>query len=632
MFAYVRDASGTIASRWLVFSLVALALVATAHADETQPAKRPNILWLTCEDMSPNLGCFGDKLARTPNLDRLAAEGVRYSLAFSTSGVCAPSRSCLITGVYPSSLGTQFMRCKGTLPDFVRCYPEYLRDAGYRCTNNVKTDYNFDPKTPPWNESSRTAHWRGRKPGQPFFAVFNDEVTHESKCRLRGEEFEKLVSRLPRNQRTDPAKVTLPPYYADTPEARQDWANYLDTIAVMDLAAGDRLAQLEADGLADDTIVFFYSDHGVGLPRAKRWLYESGTHVPLIIRFGKNFLHLAPVAPGEATDRLVSFVDFAPTVLSLAGIPIPKHMQGVPFLGTQAGPPREYVFGIRDRMDETVDVIRSVRDRKYRYIRNDMPFVTYAQWLEYAEEGNTLHSMRRLLAEGKLSGPPAVFFQPTKPAEELYDVEADPHEIRNLAGSADHRAILKRLRGQHDKWQTETLDLGLIPEPDLHSRCGKRAPYDVVRGENNPFPLERIRAAALIAQQGTASLDEMTALLADNDPAVRYWGATGLAASAKDGSRAQPALIRHLSDESGSVRVAAARALLLMGENGPALSRLTRDLADENEWVRHRAALALGELGPRAASARAQLETASKDTNDYTMRAARRALQLLDAK
>ncbi len=325
---------------------------------------RPNILWITCEDMSPNMGCYGDTFAHTPNLDALAARGIRYTHAFSTSGVCAPSRSCLITGVYPSSLGTHFMRCRGELPEFIRCYSEYLRKAGYYCTNNSKTDYNFVHPRSAWDESSAKAHWRNRKPGQPFFAIFNNTDTHESKIRSRGAEFARLTARLKPEQRHDPAKVKLPPYHADTPEARRDWANDYDLITAMDIESGDLLKQLDEDGVAEDTIVFFYSDHGVGLQRSKRWLYDSGMRVPLIVHFPKKFQHLAPLPSGSVTDRLVSFVDFAPTLLSLAGVPTPMHMQGVAFLGPKAGPPREYVYGIRDRMDERHDIIRAVRDQR----------------------------------------------------------------------------------------------------------------------------------------------------------------------------------------------------------------------------------------------------------------------------
>lgn len=591
--------------------------------------KRPHILWLTCEDSSPNLGCYGDSAAITPNLDRLAKEGVRYTLAFSTSGVCAPSRSCLITGVYPSSLGTHFMRCKGTLPDFVKCFPEYLRSSGYYCTNNVKTDYNFDPPKSAWDESSNKAHWKNRPAAKPFFAVFNNTVTHESQYRKRGADFEKMVSRVTKEQRHDPAKVTLPPFYPDTPEARLDWAQYLDTLTMMDLEAGDALAELEQAGLADDTIVFFFSDHGVGLPRAKRWLYDSGTHVPLIVRFGKNFRHLAPSAPGTTSERLVSFVDFAPTVLSLARVTIPEHMQGVPFLGAKAGPPREYVFGLRDRMDETHDIIRSVRDRRFKYIRNYMPHVPYAQHLAYAELGPTLQSMRRKHVEGKLNSQQELFFRRTKPPEELFDCDSDPHNLRNLAADPAHAKTLDRFRAEHQRWMRDSLDLGLVPEPDLHDRCGESPPYVWARQSDSSFPREKILAAALTAQSGPTGRDQMTALLSDPDAAVRYWGVTGLIALGAESKPVVPRLLGALKDPSPTVRVTAARALFPLGEEEVALSVLKRGLRDDNPWVRHHAALALDSFGQRAAPLKAELEGALKDENEYVVRVATHALEFL---
>jgi uncharacterized sulfatase len=612
-----------------------------------EPAQRPNFLWLTCEDMSPHLGCYGEPLAKTPNLDRLARQGVRYTQAFSTSGVCAPSRSCLITGVYPSSLGTQFMRCRGTLPPFIRCFSGELRDQGYYCSNNVKTDYNFTPPASAWDESSRSAHWRNRPTGIPFFAVFNNTVTHESQVRLRGEAFEKIMQGVPRSDRHDPAVMVLPPYYPDTPEARQDWAQYFDVISAMDGWVGEHLARLDEAGLADDTIVFFFSDHGVGLPRAKRWLYDSGTHVPLIVRFGRNFRHLAPAGPGTATDRLVSFVDFAPTILSLAGAKIPEHMQGVPFLGAQQGPARKFVFGLRDRMDETHDLMRSVRDRRYKYIRNDMPWVPYAQVLPYAELGPTLQSMRRLHAAGQLSGPAALFFRTEKPPEELYDTEADPHELVNLAGDPNHQETLARLRARSEQWREETLDLGLIPEPDLHARCGALPPYVVARRSETVFPLKQIRRVAGLGQDGWLAVPTLVNQLREADPAVRYWALVVTAEVLKTKRPAAEDLRKKLDaaqlsnldaitprnlfepllkDDSPTVRVAAARALLQFGDDAGSLALLIRELASPHEWVRHHAALALVDLGPRAASARPALEEALHDQNEYVRRLAKRGV------
>jgi N-sulfoglucosamine sulfohydrolase len=441
---------------------------------------RPNILWISAEDISPDLGSYGDGYARTPNLDKLASQGVRFAKAFSVAPVCAPSRSAIITGMYATSIGSHHMRSKAVPPAGVKAFPEYLRAAGYYCTNNSKTDYNFEaPPTnaPPvtvWDESSRTAHWRNRVPGQPFFAVFNLIVTHESQIRTGKEEFARNTVALKPEDRHDPARAVLPPYYPDTPIVRNDWARYYDLITAMDLQAAELLKQLEEDGLTENTIVFFWGDHGRGLPRAKRWLYDSGIHVPLIVCWPGQ------IQPGTVREDLVSLIDLAPTVLSLAGVPVPSHMQGQVFLGKGTAPPRQYVFAHRDRMDEAYDRMRAVHDGRYEYIRNFFPGRPYAQHIDYMEEMPTMREMRRVHKEhfnalspdyGKaMTEAQQLFFGPEKPTEELYDVSNDPHEVKNLANSEAHQSELKRLRQALEQWQNETKDLGSIPEGELREQ------------------------------------------------------------------------------------------------------------------------------------------------------------------
>jgi len=457
----------------LSISLVTLALLCSPNGAADDAPPRPNILWITCEDMSPDLGCYGDLYAVSPNIDRFAAQGVRFTRVFTHAGVCAPSRSGIITCMYPTSIGTHHMRCPGVPPPHVKCFTEYLRAAGYYTTNNVKTDYQFAPPLTAWDESSRSADWRGRAPGQPFFAVINLTVTHESQVRKSAAEFEHLRRGLRQNQIHDPAKAVLPPYYPDTPVTRRDWANYHDNITFMDRQVAEILARLEADGLGEETIVWFWSDHGRGLPRAKRWLYDSGTRVPLLIRVPEKYRRLASPAdperlhPGAVNDDLIAFVDLGATVLSLAGVPVPGHFHGRPFLGPQSAPPRQYVFGARDRMDEAYDVIRSVRDQRYRYIRNYLPQLGYGQDIDYMNEMPTMREMRRLHSEGKLRGPEASYFLERKPVEELYDTLADPHEVHNLAADRAYGDVLERLRHAHIEWAAETKDTGLIPEPEI---------------------------------------------------------------------------------------------------------------------------------------------------------------------
>jgi len=431
-------------------------------AEETK-TQRPNILWVSCEDISPDLGCYGDSYAVTPNIDKLAAQGVRYTNAYSHAGVCAPARSGIITGMYPTTIGTHYMRCKGVPPAQVKCFTEYLRAAGYYCTNNSKTDYQFDPPMTAWDESSRKAHWRGRAKGQPFFAVINLTVSHES--RNWPKKGEKIFH--------DPAQAVVPPYYPDTPVVRQNLARYYDNVTKMDEQAGKILQQLDEDGLADNTIVWFWGDHGRGLPRGKRWIYDSGIHVPLVIRIPAKWRKLVmpgnpdSVKPESVDDELVAFIDFAPTMLSLAGVKIPSHIQGHAFLGSQKAKPREYIFAARDRMDEAYDLIRAVRDKRFKYIRNYMPHLTRGQDIEYMNRMPAMQEMRRLNAEGKLKGPKKQYFEPTKPVEELYDTHTDPHEVKNLAGDPKYKKVLERMRKVHAEWVQETSDIGLIPEPEF---------------------------------------------------------------------------------------------------------------------------------------------------------------------
>ena len=362
----------------LVISLSVASPIAVA-------GERPNILWITTEDMSPNLGCYGDPNARTPNIDALAKRSVRYTHAFASAPVCSPARSCLITGMYATSLGTQRLRSQFPIPKEVRGFSAYLRDTGYYCSNNVKTDYNIRDEAAfikdAWDESSVTAHWKNRKTNQPFFAVFNSTTTHQTRTGVwPHEQFEKEVaSKLTTEERHDPAKLTLPPYYPDTPLARKAWARYHDCITAMDKEVGALLNELETAGAAQNTIVFFFSDHGMGMPRGKRTLQDSGMQVPLLIYFPEKWKHLAPAQAGVTTDRLVSFVDFAPTVLSLLGIEAPNYMQGSAFLGAAAAKAREYTFGARDRVDEAFDVARSARGSRWLYIRNYMPHLSWMQ-------------------------------------------------------------------------------------------------------------------------------------------------------------------------------------------------------------------------------------------------------------
>ena len=574
-------------------------------------APKPNILWITCEDISPYLGCYGDPHARTPNLDRLAGKGTRYTQAFVTAPVCSPVRSCLITGVYATSLGSQHLRSTVPPPASIQPFPKLLRAASYYCSNNEKEDYNFKDPTI-WDESGPTTHWRKRRPGQPFFSVFNFVSTHQGQINGTDEEFfAKYRSKLAPEERHDPQTLVLPPYYPDTPMVRKIWARYYDLITFMDKQVGDLLAQLDADGLADDTIVFFYSDHGMGLPRFKRTLYDSGLHVPLIVRFGARYRSLAPTSPGGQIDRLVSSIDLPPTVLTLAGQSVPDHMQGRPFLGPQIAPPRDYIYGASSRVDEAYEMSRCVRDKRYKYIRHFMPHLPYIQPSVYCDQAEIMQELRRVAASGRLSGPQKAWWEPTKPVEELYDTQADPHEMQNLIDSRQHTVTLNRLRKELRDWMLRTKDVGLLPEAEMHLRAAGSTPYEIARRPDR-YRQPPILASAMRVGAGPRVLAELRGGLADDDSAVRYWSAVGLDALGPQAAPALDALESVLDDASPNVRFTAAGVLCRFDRRERALPVLTAGLNDPRETVVLHAARTLELLGDRACPVVESMEQARR--------------------
>ena len=562
----------------------------------------PNIVWITAEDLSPHLGSYGDIYADTLNLDRLAAEGVRYTSAFAHAGVCAPARSGLITGVYPSSLGSHHMRSRATLPDGFKTLPALLRDAGYYTGNVSKTDYNFEVPDGAWDGLGEQAHWRYRAEEQPFFYVINLFISHESRVRLSEKEFSEQTSHVKAEQRRSAAEIKPPPYHPDTPKVRADWARYYEMITEMDAQAGEVLAELAADGLVDDTIVFFFADHGTGLPRAKQFIFDSGLQVPLIVRFPEKLRHLAPAAAGQAIDRLVSFVDFAPSMLSLAGVKIPTVMQGRAFLGADAAVPRNYIYAIRDRMDERYDMNRAVRDRRFKYHRNPMPYLPHYPWLDYMDLLETSKEMRRLAAAGELEPGLAHFMAPTKPPEELYDIQADPHELRNLASDPSYADELATLREVFRRWTLDTVDAGYIPEQMLRDGA-ERAGSEYAFARSKAYPLERVLETTFLFDDGLAASDELVERLSDPNPVVRFWAAVGVTSASEDLDRHEPAreaLERLLTDAQAEVRIAAAEALCALGRPARSLPILAGYLRDERWPVRVFAANVIDRIGEQA--------------------------------
>lgn len=589
-------------------------LLAAALPAPAEPS-RPNILWLTAEDMSPNLGCYGDADAITPRLDTFAKEAVRYDRAFATAPVCSPARSCLITGMFATSLGTQRLRSAFPIPPEFGPFSEHLREAGWHCVNNVKTDYNLRDEPAfihrAWDESSPVAHWRSRRDGQPFFAVFNFMTTHQSRASVWShEEFEREIgSKLSLGERHDAAHVTLPPFYPDTAEARRAWARYHDCVTRMDTQAGEILDQLAADGLAEDTIVFFFADHGMGMPRGKRCLHDSGLRVPLLVRFPKKWAHLAPGAPGSVTERLVSFVDFAPTVLSLCGVKAPAHFQGRAFLGADAAPPCEFVHGARDRVDEAFDLSRSARDGRWLYIRNFMPHLSWMQPEGYSDASTFRQEWKRLAAQGRLEGGARHYAAPTRALEELYDTQADPNQLRNLAHAPEHETTLARMRAELRRWQMETRDTGFITEPQMWERLAQdETPWQIARDDSR-YPLARLLEAADAAGRADAAPRQREWLRATDD-ALRYWAALGFHVGEALDEEDVKALGSALRDGSAIIRIEAAAALARHGETGEALPVLAAALGSKSAETRLHAARALELLGPAAKPAREAMRTA----------------------
>ncbi len=446
----------------------------------------PNILWIVSEDNSPWLGCYGDSLAATPHLDALASEGILFTNAYSSAPVCAPSRFTIITGTYPIAYGTEHMRSTYKIPDSIRFYPHYLKDAGYYTTNNEKKDYNTADQPEAWDESSGAAHYGSRKAGQPFFHVINLKTTHES--------------RLHRDSvaANDPELVTLPPYHPDLPELRNDYGVYYDRIAEMDAQVGEILEQLEAESVAENTIVFYYSDHGGAVAGTKRYATHDGLHIPMIVRVPEKYQELTTYRPGSRVEHPVSFTDLAPTLLHIAGVEKPEAMVGQSVLKSDRKENLAYSFA--GRMDERINFVRSVTDGKYRFTLNYMPHRPYGQHLETLWKARGMQSWAAAYRKGTLDKAEAVFFEPRTP-QELYDLEADPYSVNNLADHPDFQAVRDRLSRALMDWQVRHYDAGFIPEAMLKELDSKGLICNYTHSDN--YPVKDIVSLAQKAGEGS---------------------------------------------------------------------------------------------------------------------------------
>ncbi len=570
----------------LAFGLLALLAITGPWACEKSP-QRPNILWITCEDISPYLGCYGFAQAVTPNLDRLADRGIRYTHAYANAPVCAVARSTLLTGLYAVTTGTHQMRTRTRLPAEIPAYPLILRESGYYCTNNSKTDYNSNyeyEKHSLWDETGNEAHWKNRPEGAPFFAVFNIVVSHEGQLSEGAIEGYLERGQIPEKPRIDPGDILLPPYHPDLPEIRTDWARFHDLITLMDQMVGERLGELEEAGLAEQTIVVFNSDHGGQLARSKRFIYNVGTQVPLILYLPEKWAHLADKQAGGAEDRLVSFIDLPKTFLSITGAEIPESMQGRIFLGPDAEQAPEYVHFFRDRQASRYDFSRAVTDGHYYFIRNFMPHrprgrdTRYGYWVQANWRAWEAH-----YEAGKCNEIQSRFYRP-KPVVQLFLTDEDPWHVNNLAGDPGQAERIRKLSAELDRWMVETRDLGLVPEAMFADLAGEGKKYATIYefGQSVDYHIERILDVARSCAYGDVGrLSDYLAFTGDEDPVVRYWGAYALFLTGSREEKVSDALkFMAREDEMPANRLMAAQALGLCGDPQTAFQTIKKEVTE----------------------------------------------------
>ncbi|MCH7750904.1 MAG: sulfatase-like hydrolase/transferase [Planctomycetes bacterium] len=558
--------------------------------------ERPNILWIVTEDNGHHwVGAYGDPLARTPHIDMLAAAGNLYHYVYSNAPVCAVARSMLLTGMYSTSLGTHNMRSRYRIPTSVRPYVDYMREAGYYCTNNSKTDYNIQfEKTGGqkkgdaqwWDESSSRAHYKNGPKDKPFFAVFNIGTSHESNLFTKKLESHRKDGNIPQTPKTDLSAIKLPSYLPNRPEILQDWATYYDLMEYTDSLVGNRLKELEALGHADDTIIIHYSDHGGILPRAKRFTYDTGTHVPFVAYFPKKWEHLSAVQQGTSTDEVVGFIDLPPTLLSLAGIPIPDHMQGRAFAGEQRSEPEtEYAFLFGQRFDATYfNFVRGVTNGKYRYLRNFHSMRPRYMQTGYAYGQKGWQAYKDAWKKGELNPQQASYWTGPQPVEELYHTASDPWEINNLAADPKYQKLLKKMRRATLAKMRAIRDTGVVPEPMYRVIAGDKTLHEAV--QSTSFDYNRILDFVVPATaRNPKNLHKLEAGLNDENPIIRYWSAFGCTMIGEKAKLALPKLKKLLNDPDETVRMAAGRAVAELGDRDAGIPVILSMLKNSEEEI-----------------------------------------------
>ncbi len=552
--------------------------------------QRPNVLWITIEDTSPQfIGCYGNKDARTPVIDKLADEGVRFTNAFSTGTVCSPSRSCIITGVKTYKLGTGNHRSNYPIPEFVKGFPYYLQKEGYYTTNNVKTDYNVGNierfTKDAWNESSGKAGWENRKPGQPFFAVFNFIDSHQSRTMTENYLWyqKNVLEKLHENERVGYNDFEMPPFYNNSTEMRKQFARVYNSIKLTDNKIGELLARLEKDHLKDSTIIFFYADHGEGIPRGKTNGINLGYRVPFVIWFPDMYKHLSPWGTnGVVTDELIDFEDLAPTLISLVGGIVPNHLSGRKLIGNDRSKPADHLVLSSDRSDNGIDLVRSVTNGKYMYSRNFMPFMPEARFIRYMEIGEIKQEMRKDLAEKKLNTLQKSLFE-DRPAEFLYDIENDIWETKNLATDPAFKSVLKKMRSHLKEEILQSRDVLLLPEYELGLISETTTPYEYRTDDKNYSIAEVYKAARLSGFRGNDIAAKQAKLLTAPNKIVRYWAILGLMSqNATDLKPYSKKIIKAMNDSYLPVAVTAAAIAYREFNNSLAAENLKKYATNDN--------------------------------------------------
>ena len=582
------------------FALCLITLLANCNNTSNKKLSQPNIVWIVSEDNSPFIGCYGDTIAITPNIDRLAEEGILFENAFANAPVCAPSRSTLITGMYPTTLGSQHMRSNVKVPENVKFFPRYLKDAGYYTTLRIKRDYNIPKQDGTWDKDN---FWHmkdaleGKEDDQPFFMFYNTWMTHEGKVQDESSlpDYFKSTFENDSNVNTtlqsftnfNSQTVIIPEYQPDIPEMRDAWALYYKAMQMMDYEVGRIIQYLKDNNLIENTIIIYSSDHGGVLGRSKRFNYESGLHIPMIVWAPGKYKNVVANINEKRTNRMVSFVDMAPTILSLAGIEKPDYMHGKAFLGVNAQHEDTIAYGFRGRMDEAYDIVRTVRTKQYRYIRNYMPYRPNGQHLEFLWKAKSIEAWEDHYKNGLCNDMQSAFFEP-RPPEELYDIVSDPDNIHNLANSTEYSTTLTQLRDINRNLIRKYSDTGFIPEGEFWQRSNKGA---IAYKEIIDTDKDELIAAINAAEKATLypNLEDIKLMLESKYSTVRFWGATGCIILEDEAMSLKAQLIHLLNDNSGDVAVTSAEALYLLGDKKLAIKSLYKALDSENIYVQLRA-------------------------------------------